>query len=96
MAPKKADVKTVWPKIIAKAWSDPAFKKRLMQNPNEVIESYGLEIPKGKKIVIMEDTKELHHVTLPEKPTGALKEEQLEKVAAGHVCAGSDACYLTS
>ncbi len=84
MVQKKEDFQKKWAKVVAKAWSDPAFKKRLLENPKEILESNGLEIPEGTRLVINENTKTNFYLTLPEKPKGELSEEKLQEIAAGH------------
>jgi hypothetical protein len=44
-------------KIIARAWSEPEFKKRLLNDPVSVLEEYQLAPPPGKKIVVVETDK---------------------------------------
>lgn len=72
-----------WPKIIAKAWSDKEFKKRLLNNPHEVLKEYGIDVPLHFKIEIHENEKESFHLTLPNKTEeGLLSEEELKAVQA--------------
>lgn len=72
--------------ITAKAWNDAAFKQRLLSDPNAVMKEYGLEVPAGVKIKIVEDTDTVSHLSLPPKPTGKeLSEEDLAAVAGGAV-----------
>jgi hypothetical protein len=83
MAQKKEDFSKKWAKIVAKAWSDPTFKKRLKENPKEILESNGITIPAGTRVVISENTKETFYLTVPEKPAAELSEEKLKLIAAG-------------
>ena len=70
--------------ITAKAWTDDAFKKRLLSDPTNVLQECGLPIPSGVKIKMTEDTDALIHLSLPSRPSEAeLSEEDLEAVAAG-------------
>jgi Nitrile hydratase, alpha chain len=41
-------------RIIARAWSEPAFKERLFKEPESVLAEYQLVAPPGKKIVVVE------------------------------------------
>jgi hypothetical protein len=72
-----------WAKIVAKAWSDPAFKKKLLSNPAETFKTQGIEIPASKKIVINECTNDTLYLSLPEKVAGELSEETLQEIAGG-------------
>lgn len=48
-------------RVVAKAWSDPAFKARLMADANAAIGELGLEHTNAK-LVVLEDTPTLHHL----------------------------------
>lgn len=39
------DIGRGWAKIFAKAWTDEAFKKRLISNPAEVMKEHGVDAP---------------------------------------------------
>jgi nitrile hydratase len=45
-------------KVVARAWCDPAFKARLMQDGTAACAELGFEGPEGKYIVVIEDTPE--------------------------------------
>lgn len=66
--------------LIAKAWSDPAFKARLVTDPKAVLRAEGFDIPDGLEIRVLENTENLRHLVLPALP-GELTDEQLERVA---------------
>jgi hypothetical protein len=68
-------------KVIAKAWSDGDFKKRLLANPAEVLKSEGLKVPPGVQVKVVESTDELFHIILPPKPREELSEEDLKAIA---------------
>src|SRR5262245_17289021 len=74
-----------WGQIVAKAWADPTFKKRLLADPAAVLKEHGLEVAHGVQVRIVEDTDTVHHLTLPAPPSEALElsEEQLGTVAGG-------------
>ena len=75
--------------IVQKAWEDAEFKKELLANPVEVIEKLTgkkLNLPKGKKVVVRDQTDEsVVYINIPPKPVMdmELNEEQLESVAGG-------------
>ncbi len=83
MALKQEEMQKSWVKVIVKAWSDPAFKKKLLQNPEDTLKKEGLGLPKGMHVEIHENNSRLSHLTLPEQPANALANDQLLKVAAG-------------
>ena len=47
-------------RVVAKAWSDASFKKRLLENGTKACEELGLEIP-ALKLVVVENTPEVHN-----------------------------------
>jgi hypothetical protein len=71
-------------RIIGKAWDDPAFKRRLINDPKAVAEEYGIPVPPQLEVRILENTETLIHVVLPCKPSEELlSDENLEDVAGG-------------
>jgi nitrile hydratase len=47
-------------KVVAKAWLDPQYKKRLLANGTAACEELGLEIP-GLRLVAVENTPQVHN-----------------------------------
>ena len=47
-------------KVVARAWTDPAYKARLLANGTAACEELGLEIP-GLKLVVVENTPQVHN-----------------------------------
>jgi hypothetical protein len=74
----------IFSQLIAKAWTDVTFKKRLLSEPATVLEEHGLEVPAGVTIRVVEDTDTLIHLSLPPQPSDKeLTEEDLAAVAGG-------------
>lgn len=48
-------------KIIARAWTDAAFKQRLLANGGEAIRDFGLDMG-GTELVVVENTPSVHNV----------------------------------
>jgi hypothetical protein len=80
---KKEEMQKAWAKIIAKSWTDPSFKQKLLKNPSAVLEEYGIERYHHASFEIVENTEKKTYLVLPEKPKGELSEEKLKAVAAG-------------
>ena len=59
---KREEFNKAWAKIIAKAWSDPAFNERLLKDPTGVLEPQGIEIPSGTHVALTEDTKDTFYL----------------------------------
>lgn len=51
-------------RIVARAWSDPLFKARLLASPVAAIAELGFSVPAGKSIIAVENTQELTHIVL--------------------------------
>ena len=48
-------------KVVARAWTDDAFKKRLLENGTKACEELGLDVP-ALKLVVVENTPQVHNV----------------------------------
>ncbi len=70
-------------RIIARAWTDDAFKQELMANPTEVLKAQGIAIPEGTDVRVVENTESTIYLILPARPSGELSDEQLTQVAGG-------------
>src|SRR5262245_51769340 len=51
--------------IIARAWSDDGFKRRLLENPNAILREFGIEVPPGVGVRVVDNTSNVVHVVLP-------------------------------
>jgi len=51
-------------KVVAKAWADPDYRKRLMENGTEAIAELGYKGPQGEHIVVLENTPNVHHLVV--------------------------------
>jgi nitrile hydratase len=49
-------------KVVAKAWTDPEFKARLLANATEACAELGIGGLQGEDMVAVEDTDDVHHV----------------------------------
>jgi hypothetical protein len=80
--------------LVARAWADDAFKRRLLDEPKAVLAEAGIEIPEGVQVRVMEDTNNIQHLVLPAGPTeGEMSEEQLAAVGAGMPGGTSMMCH---
>ena len=79
-------------KVFAACWKDEALKARLQSDPKAVLTEYGMDVPDGIDVNVVENTDNTVHITMPQAPTGAadLSDEEL----AGAAGAGSlISCY---
>jgi hypothetical protein len=66
-----------WSMLVAQAWADEGLKARLLEDPAGVLGEYGVEVPFGVELRVVEDTPEIRHVVLPLSPAGELTDEEL-------------------
>jgi len=63
------------PRIISRAWTDQAFKKRLLERPKEVFFENGIYIPSTVNIKVVENTASKIYLVLVPPPSGEISEE---------------------
>jgi len=84
MAQQTDDWNKKWAAIVAQAWADDDFKKRLLTDSAKVLKEHGLPTPVGVRFKVVEDTDQVIHLSLPQKPySDELAEEQLTRIGAG-------------
>jgi|WetSurMetagenome_2_1015567.scaffolds.fasta_scaffold298261_2 hypothetical protein len=76
-----------WSQIVAKAWSDELFKKRLLADPAAVLKEHGIELPTEVAVKVVEDSAKVVHLILPNPPV-ELSEEEMNQVAGGTLVPG--------
>jgi hypothetical protein len=82
--PRRQEQARKWGQVVAQAWSDEAFKRRLLAEPATVMREQGLDVPPGVELRVVENTGTVAHLVLPAKPAeGELSEAQLERAAGG-------------
>jgi hypothetical protein len=72
-------------KVITKAWSDPAYKAKLVADPRAALAEAGLNAPANLNIKVVENTNSLVHLVLPPPPSAELSEESLAMVSGGWI-----------
>ena len=74
--------------IIAKCWSEEAFKQKLVADPHATLAAEGVHIPTAVKITVLTNTADTNYLVIPAKPDDVeLSDEDLDGVAGGY---GSD------
>lgn len=67
-----------YPKIVAKAWSDPDFRKRLVDDPGKTLKDEGWDIHPSLSVQVKPDSDQHTLIIgLPKKPEG-LSDERLQ------------------
>jgi len=50
--------------VVARAWSDPAFKQRLLEDATACIKEFGFEGRQGEHMMVKENTPEIHNMVV--------------------------------
>jgi hypothetical protein len=75
-----------WGQIVTKASQDEKFRKQLLADPATVVKEFGLELPAGVQLRVLENTDQVLHLVLPPLQTDKeLSDAELEGVAGGLV-----------
>lgn len=75
--------------VVARAWSDPAYKQRLLSDANAVLKEQGVVVPDGVVVKIVENTPTTVYLTLPTAPDfGESSVEELSDSALGAIAGG--------
>ena len=72
--------------LFAACWKDEALKQRFMNDPKAVLAEYGMVVPDGMDVNVVENTDNTVHITMPAPPSGAthLSNEELSNAAGGN------------
>ena len=71
--------------VIAKAWKDPTFKKKLLSDPKAALKECGIQVPANVNVKVIEDQSDSYTFVLPQAPTNAttLSPKELATMAGG-------------
>ena len=71
--------------LFAACWKDEALKARFMADPKAVLAEYGMSVPEGMGIRVVENSDSHVHITLPAPPAGdgGLSDADLRSAAGG-------------
>jgi hypothetical protein len=86
----------LWSRIVARAWCDEIFMKRLLSDPRPVLAEYDLEVPPGTEVEVVlgtdvkvDDTDTVRRFILPASPSHELMEEELGGGAVAYCGCGA-------
>jgi len=51
-------------RVVARAWVDPAFKQRLLTEPNAVLAEFGYGGRQGEDMLVLENTRKVHNLVV--------------------------------
>jgi len=66
-----------WGMLVAQAWCDPELKARLLEDSATVLREYGIDIPYGIDVRVVEDSANVRHLVLPCSPEEEMVDEEL-------------------
>ena len=71
--------------LYASCWKDEALKARFMADPKVVLAEYGMDVPDGMDVKVVENADNCVHITMPAPPSvsGELSDEELSNAAGG-------------
>ena len=74
--------------LFAACWKDEALKARFMADPKAVLAEYGLPVPDGMHVKVVENADDCVHITLPAPLAGDhdLSDDELSNAAGGASC----------
>jgi hypothetical protein len=78
------DVMSQFRQVVTRAWTDDAFKHKLMTDPAGSLRAEGIAVSAGVEVRVVEDTATVVHLVIPPKTAdGELDMQSLERVAGG-------------
>ena len=51
-------------KVVARSWSDPSYRERLLENASDAIRELGFEGRQGEDMVVVENTEKVHNMVV--------------------------------
>lgn len=77
-----------WNMIMARAWAEPAFMRRLLEDPASVLRDYSFSVPANAtvRVIVQVKHKDGHNDNMPimtKEQASELSDAQLESVAGG-------------
>ena len=69
--------------VIVRAWTDEAFKKRLLEDGTAVLKEEGVSVPEAMTVKVVENSETLYHLIIPPKKSHELTDDQRNAVSGG-------------
>ena len=77
-------------KLYASTWMSDDVRSKLKADPHSVLAQHGIDVPKGRKVKVLEDTADTVHIVIPQRPSHLsdkdLKSEDVHADATKFVC----------
>lgn len=73
-------------------YKSPAYRSRVVVEPREVLQEFGLDLPENKRIAVHDSSADLRYLVLPQRPEGTEKmsEDQLVALVTRDSLIGTD------
>ena len=85
--PTNEEYRIAYGKVVAKAWSDPAYMEQLLSDPRGALADTGMDFPPDIEISVVQDSADKRHLVIPPPPPeGEVGDDALEAVAGGYIC----------
>jgi hypothetical protein len=68
--------------LFAACWKDEALKARFMADPASVLKEYGMPVPEGMDVKVVENADNCVHITIPEAPSEKMEISDAELASA--------------
>ncbi len=71
--------------LFAACWKDEALKARFMADPKAVLAEYGMPVPEGMDVKVVENSDSHVHIAMPAPSVGheSLSDDELSNAAGG-------------
>jgi hypothetical protein len=89
--PKVISRKDFEARIVAQAWRDESYRKRLLANPKSIVQEElqniegGVQLPADLQVAVHEEAPDQYHLVIPRNPNdvvpGSVSPDQLEAIA---------------
>ena len=75
-------------RLFAACWKDETLKPRFISDPRTVLAEYGMSVPDGMNVKVVENADDRVHIILPSPPDGSLElsDTELADAAGGCQC----------
>ena len=79
------EANTSMSRLFSACWRDGELKARLIADPISVLAEFGLNVPEGMDVKVVENTDNCIHITLPSNPSAdaEISDEELAAAAGG-------------
>ena len=90
------DQRTKLAHLFAACWKDEALKARFMSDPKAVLAEYGMDVPVGMEVKVVENASNCVYITMPALPSSgmALSDDELGKAAGGCIMTNVFMCLF--